>query len=56
MPDDNWDWADQFAWDVEKHYGWIGERLRNEIAAAARKEFGCPECGDKRGECDHRRS
>ena len=36
---DPWDWADQFAWDFEKHYGWVGRKLRIALAAEIRKQF-----------------
>ncbi len=48
-----WDWADQFAWDFEKHYGHVGEKLRVALAAEIRSKYGCPECGKEPGDCDH---
>ena len=36
---DEWDWADQFAWDFEKHYGPLGAKLRSALAAEVLKTF-----------------
>jgi hypothetical protein len=54
MPEaDDWDWADQFAWDFEKHYRLVGFKHRRALAAEVRKVFGCPDCGGPPGDCDH---
>ena len=36
-PTPEFDWADQFAWDFEKHNGWIGSKKRAALASDIRK-------------------